>query len=138
MAEYPALEISFRVPTDPAFFDRLSAELDDFAPVAIHEDDAESSWRVFFRSAASRDAALAALGRAAGVSATAIDVTDEDWARRSQENLRAIEVGGLIVAPPWDVPGRRAEDGGRRRDLPVIIIEPSTGFGTGHERDNTS
>jgi ribosomal protein L11 methyltransferase len=37
--------------------------------------------------------------------------------------VKAIEAGGLIVAPPWDVP---------RGTVPVIIIEPSTGFGTGH------
>jgi len=132
LAEYPALEISFRVPTDPAFFDRLCADLDDFAPLAIHEDEAESWWRVFFRSAASRDAALAAIGGNAGLSAAAIDVPDGDWARRSQESLRAIEAGGLVIAPPWDVPGRRTSDAGRSADLPVIVIEPSTGFGTGH------
>jgi ribosomal protein L11 methyltransferase len=132
LAEYPALEISFRVPTDPALLDRLYADLDDFAPLAIHEDDAAAAWRVFFRSASARDAALAALASATGFSAAPIDVPDEDWARRSQENLRAIEAGGLVIAPPWDVPGKGPEDGRRRTDLPVIIIEPSTGFGTGH------
>ena len=132
MADYPAIEISFRVPADPARIDRLYAQLDDFAPVAIHDDDAESRWRVFFRTPSARDAALTALGPDPGFSAVAVDVADEDWARRSQENLRAIEAGGLVIAPPWDVPGPRTEDGGRRTDLPVIIIEPSTGFGTGH------
>jgi ribosomal protein L11 methyltransferase len=132
LAEYPALDISFRAAPDPALLDRLYARLDDFAPLAIHEDDAERSWRVFFRSTESRDGALAAIGRETDWSAAAIEVPDEDWARRSQENLRAIEAGGLVIAPPWDVPGRTAGDGERRADLPVIIIEPSTGFGTGH------
>jgi ribosomal protein L11 methyltransferase len=142
LADYPAVEITFRVPTDPAHLDRLYAQLDDFEPVAIHDDDAECRWRVFFRSPALRDAALRALAHQPGLAASALDVPDEDWARRSQESLRAIEAGGLVIAPPWDVPGRRAEDGlpagasaeagGRRTDLPVIIIEPSMGFGTGH------
>ncbi len=131
MAEYPALEITFDAPSDPALVDRLYVQLDDFAPLAIHEDDQEACWRVFFRSAPARDAALEALARQPGLTASAVDVPDDDWARRSQENLRAIEAGGLLIAPPWDVPGRKTGDGGRT-DLPVIIIEPSMGFGTGH------
>ena len=132
MADYPAIEITFRTPIDPAVHDRLYAQLDDFEPVAIHDDEAETRWRVFFRSADARDAALLALASQADLAASAVDVPDEDWARRSQENLRAIEAGGLVIAPPWDVPGRSGDAGGARRDLPVIIIEPSTGFGTGH------
>lgn len=131
MAEYPALEIAFRTTDDPALFERLSLQLDDFGPLAIHEDDEAPGWRVFFRSPASRDAALAALSGQAGIVVSAIDVPDDDWARRSQENLRAIEAAGLVIAPPWDIPGRKAGAPGRT-DLPVIIIEPSTGFGTGH------
>jgi ribosomal protein L11 methyltransferase len=70
-----------------------------------------------------RDKAQRAIVQREGVNAAAAEISDEDWARRSQENLRAIEAGGLIVAPPWDVP---------KGATPVIIIEPSTGFGTGH------
>jgi len=123
LADYPAIEIAFRVPADPLLLDRLYAQLDDYAPVAIHDDEEEARWRVFFRTSASRDAALTAVAAETGVQASAIDVPDEDWARRSQENLRAIEAGGLVIAPPWDVP---------KGSAPVIIIEPSTGFGTGH------
>jgi len=123
LADYPAIEIAFRVPAAPSLIDRLYALLDDFAPVAIHEDDDESRWRVFFRSSSTRDAALTAVSAAPELTVSALDVPDEDWARRSQESLRAIEAGGLVIAPPWDVP---------KSSTPVIIIEPSTGFGTGH------
>ena len=124
MAEYPALEIQLLPPHDPALPDRLYALLDDFEPAAIHDDEARDVWRVFFRAGASRDAARAALAALGGIRVSPIDVPDEDWARRSQDSLRAIEAGGLVVAPPWDVP--------RASTTPVIIIEPSTGFGTGH------
>jgi len=124
LAEYPALEIELLPPQDPFLPDRLYALLDDFEPAAIHDDDLHDVWRVFFRAAASRDAAREALTSIAGIRVSAVDVPDGDWARRSQENLRAIEAGGLLVAPPWDVP--------RGGSTPVIIIEPSMGFGTGH------
>ena len=130
MADSPALDIRFLSRAGDVH-DRLYALLDDFEPIAINEDDAGEVWRVFFRSSAMRDAAAAALVAIEAVHVTALDVPDEDWARRSQENLRAIEAGGLIIAPPWDVPKGKTE-GGRQVDLPVIIIEPSTGFGTGH------
>ena len=130
MAEYPALEIQFPAPADPSLHDRLYALLDDFEPVAIHEDEPGECWRVFFRSPERRDAASASIANtlpAGLIRASSIDVPDEDWARRSQENLKAIEAGGLIIAPPWDVPTQH-----RETDPLVIIIEPSTGFGTGH------
>jgi ribosomal protein L11 methyltransferase len=124
LAEYPALEIQILPPSDASLPDRLYALLDDFEPAAIHDDEVHEVWRVFFRGQASRDAARAALAAVAGIRVASVDVPDEDWARRSQENLRAIEAGGLLIAPPWDVP--------RGGSTPVIIIEPSTGFGTGH------
>jgi ribosomal protein L11 methyltransferase len=123
LADYPAIEIHLPA-GDASVPDRLYAILDDYEPSAIHEEDAGETWRVFFRSADSRDDARAALLQVHGIDVVAVDVPDEDWARRSQENLKAIEAGGLIVAPPWDVP--------RGTTTPVIIIEPSTGFGTGH------
>jgi ribosomal protein L11 methyltransferase len=126
LADHPALDLEFLSGQDPFLRDRVYALLDDFDPIAIQEDEEGDHWRVFFASATRRDAADTHLRSAiAGhLLSTAVDVADEDWARRSQEGLRAIHVGGLIVAPPWDVP--------RRESLPVIVIDPSTGFGTGH------
>jgi ribosomal protein L11 methyltransferase len=121
LADYPALEILI-LAADASLSDRLYALLDDFDPSAIHQDDGDDRWRVFFRTPAQRDSAGRALAAVAGIQTSPLDVADEDWARRSQEGLRAIEAGGLIVAPPWDVPNGK----------PAIIIEPSTGFGTGH------
>ena len=129
MAEYPALEIQFPAAADASLHDRLYVLLDDFEPVAIHEDEPGSCWRVFFRSGERRDAASASIASTLPpglIRASSIDVPDDDWARRSQENLKAIQAGGLIIAPPWDVPNAQSDSG------LIIIIEPSTGFGTGH------
>jgi ribosomal protein L11 methyltransferase len=136
LADSPALEIHLLSSTDSSLRDRLYALLDGFEPAAIDEDEPGDRWRVFFRSPRTRDAAAATVAATLGgalVRTSPIDVPDEDWARRSQESLRAIEAGGLIIAPPWDVPKTRsAKDGTSLPDLPVIVIEPSTGFGTGH------
>ncbi len=102
--------------------------LDDYQPTGVEERDTDA-WRVFFSEATSRDAALDALAGPFGadnVRLVAVDVADPGWAAISQGQLTAIRIGGVVVAPPWDVPAR-APDGGI-----VVIIEPSTGFGTGH------
>jgi ribosomal protein L11 methyltransferase len=127
----------------------LYAELDAFEPVAIHEHETGDGWRVFFRTATHRDAARGTLAAEFGNALLDLvprDIDDEDWARRSQASLKAIRAGRIIVAPPWDVeslitnhsssnpesgipdPGSRTPD----PDTITIVIEPSTGFGTGH------
>jgi ribosomal protein L11 methyltransferase len=103
--------------------------VDDFAPSAIEER--EESVRVFFSTAAARDAAREALGP--GFASTAIEVSDEDWARRSQENLQPITVGRITVAPPWaQAPGPESRDPSPQPPSIRIVITPSMGFGTGH------
>jgi ribosomal protein L11 methyltransferase len=110
MKTWPALEI-----TSPT--DLLQAALVDFQVAAI-DDNAANAWRVFFHSAEERDRARALLAPAfPALTFSALDVPDEDWAARSQADLHAIQVGRIVVAPPWDL---------------VVRIQPSMGFGTGH------
>jgi len=123
MKTWPALEIGVTAAPD-----LLQAELLDYGVSAIH-DTSPASWRVFFSSPADRDAAAAGLAaRFPGVSLHSIDVPDEDWAAQSQASLRAIRVGHVIVAPPWDVP----DAAGLTPGTTCIVIQPSRGFGTGH------
>ena len=128
MADSPALDLRWSAgPETNDLPDVLHAALDDFSPLAIHEHASADGWRVFFRTGAQRDAAAASL-RASFSNVLAeilpIDVRDEEWARRSQASLTAIRIGRMVVAPPWD----EAEHGAAIR----IVIDPSTGFGTGH------
>ena len=97
----------------------LQAELVDYGVAAVDEPS-DDQWQVFFTSRGGRERALHDLpSRFSGLRFAALDVPDADWAARSQENLRAIHVGRIIVAPPWDAPI-------------TIVIRPSMGFGTGH------
>ena len=75
----------------------------------------------FFHNPDDRDRAAVAL-RASfpALETRAVEVADEDWAARSQANLRSVRVGALVVSPPWD-----AQPGS-------LVIQPSMGFGTGH------
>jgi ribosomal protein L11 methyltransferase len=133
---WPALDI--HVPScDPQLPELVLAELDDFLPTAIQEQDDTSRLRAFFTSVASRDAAARALAMSFGTHlfVEVVDVEDEDWAARSQAQLRAITIGRVVVAP-WEERGRvqfseshPAEN--CTRPL-LVVIQPSMGFGTGH------
>ena len=121
---WPALDI--HVPScDPELQELVLAELDDFQPTAIQEPDDTSRLRAFFTSAESRDAAARALGASFGTHlyVESLNIEDDDWAARSQAQLRAITIGRIFVAPPWDM----GSD-----PLFTVIVNPSMGFGTGH------
>ena len=107
----------------------------------IHDHESADGWRVFFRSAQQRNQAADALQSLDDVTSVAtVDIEDDQWARRSQANLTPIQVGRITVTPPWhadDVSGHEWLKcaGGAHSDNPpplVIVIDPSTGFGTGH------
>lgn len=132
---WPALDLRVRpvsaAPGDPET--ALALVLDGLGARAVEEREAPGSpraWRVHFDAPADRDRAGTQLASRCGdwLQVDAADVEDEGWAAKVQAGLRAVSVGRLIVAPPWDVPppGPGAPDGR------LIVIEPSTGFGTGH------
>ena len=146
MASWPALQITF---TDPDLPDLVQAALLDFNVTAVDEGafgQTPQVWRVYFVDAATRLLAAQMLHGTFGGSNLAIapvDVEDEDWAARSQATVRAIHVGNIVVAPPWDIPDLRPSwerppagtvvagwDGGAF----VVVIQPSMGFGTGHHQ----
>jgi len=123
----------------------LQAALVDYETTAIDERSPDD-WRVFFTTVSERDRAATALRSAfPTLTIASIDVPDENWAARSQASLRAVRVGNIVVAPPWDVPAGpknrtcptdTASAGSQSRTRPaqdlVIVIQPSMGFGTGH------
>jgi ribosomal protein L11 methyltransferase len=126
----PALDLSWRSATDiDLLCELLQAALDDFGPLAIHDHVSAHGWRVFFRSLDQRDRAFDALRASFGdrlADLHRVEVIDEGWARRSQASLTAIRVGQVVVAPPWDANPLST-------DVDVlVVIDPSTGFGTGH------
>jgi len=101
----PALDLWF--PADHGLCDLISAELQDLSPTAVHEIDPDGpfTWRVFFASVQARDHAFRALVRrfgADGLTAAAADVPDEDWAARSQADLRHVRIDRIVVAPTGD------------------------------------
>jgi ribosomal protein L11 methyltransferase len=114
---YPALDV---VASDA---DLVLAIVDDFSPAAVEERD--DGVRVFFVSAPMRDAACDAL--AARFTVSAIDVSDENWARRSQENLQPVTVGRVTIVPDLQPPAPSSQP-----PHVTIVIRPSMGFGTGH------
>ena len=115
MRTWPALKIH-QADDD----DLIQAFLIDFNLAAI--DDS----RYFFVSSDDRDRAAVALrAQFPNIDLHPVDVPDEDWATRSQAALRAVTVGALTIAPPWEIP---VGSGFSR----TIVIEPSMGFGTGH------
>jgi ribosomal protein L11 methyltransferase len=116
---YPALDVRSADADD-----LLYAQIDDFAPTAIEQR--HDGLRVFFASASARDGALAALSPR--LNPSSIDVPDDDWARRSQENLLSVTVGRVVVSPPWAADAARAADA----TALMVVIQPSMGFGTGH------
>ena len=100
MQTWPALELASV--TRPEL---VQAALSDYRITPIDETSQPNAWRVVFTNAADRDAAAKALAHQFPDAAIrSIDVPDEGWVARSQATLKAVQIGAIIVAPPWDVP----------------------------------
>ncbi len=133
MKQYPALDVR------AATVDLLYAALDDFSPTAIEER--EDGLRAFFGTSADRDAAQRGLAR--DFSTSPIDVPDEDWAIRSQQNLASVTVGRITIHPTAASASHLTASHlltnpvGTNPQSPIpnplsVVIRPSMGFGTGH------
>lgn len=125
MRTWPALLVSGLAASDAgdgSRADLLSAFLTDYDVVAV-EERSDDAWQVSFATASERGRAADGLRGIAGLDVAEADIPDEDWAARSQANLRSVQVGRIVVAPPWDVPAACET---------LVVIQPSMGFGTGH------
>ncbi len=128
----PCLDLHFPSKADhPDLPDMVSLALDDLSPAAIHEsgDDLAPVWRIFLADHGRIDTAarqLAARFGATGLRIELVEIDDQDWAARSQAHLTRVTVGTITVAPPWDA--------APPADGVLVIVYPSTGFGTGHHQ----
>jgi ribosomal protein L11 methyltransferase len=125
---WPALDLEVDGPISSGLDDEVALALDEAGVTAL--EPAGRGWRVYFATPRDRARAATSLAESLGaaVSITSVDVPDEGWATKVQSQLGAVEVGGLIVCPPWDRPVAPSADSR------VVVIEPSTGFGTGHHQ----
>ena len=122
---YPALSV-----TGPDG-DFVLAVADDYFPAAA--DQTGDSLTIYFRDAGARDAAQRAIASAfPHATIAAREVDDEDWARRSQENLQPVTVDRITVYSFRDLRFLRPSPEPRTPSPVEIVIQPSMGFGTGH------
>jgi ribosomal protein L11 methyltransferase len=111
----------------------ILAVLDDAGVTAVQE--LSFGWRVFFATTTARDKAAAVLRSwDPALPVAPVDVSDEDWARRSQDGLGPVRVGRVRILPSLAAGAtREGENVPEPPGVDVgIIIQPSMGFGTGH------
>jgi ribosomal protein L11 methyltransferase len=115
---YPALDVA------NVDGELVLAVADDYFPTAVEQHDGFLT--LFFFDRRHRDAARKAITLSwPRAVTTPHEVDDEDWARRSQQNLEPLTVGQITLVP--DPRAVILDPGGI-----TIVIEPSMGFGTGH------
>jgi ribosomal protein L11 methyltransferase len=131
---YPALDVTWSLGPDGDRVDLLLAEIDSESPTAVEMRD--DGLRLFFPSAVARGrAAIRLVAFDPTITCEPVEVSDEDWAVRSQSALGAIRIGRVVITPPWsrtDVGRLAAMSRATGTPDTVTIIQPSMGFGTGH------
>lgn len=113
------------------------AVLADHELIAIHEDDIDlpQVWTAHFETSGGRERARSAVeteSEFALIEVEPVEINDEDWARRTQTDLPAVQIGRVTVAPPWDLPATGSASRPPHPGNVLVRIEPSRGFGTGH------
>lgn len=140
MRRWPALELKLKKTKS---LEILPGVLMDFKVTAIEEQrlpGSLSSWRICFHDELSRDRAMQAISNYPAIKIlkiSSLTINDNDWAIKSQDHLRAIRIGNVVLAPPWDVPLNPGSIKSSNlypgtKDPLVVVIQPSMGFGTGH------
>jgi ribosomal protein L11 methyltransferase len=123
MRSYPALDVTWAVRPSEDAVERLLAELDASGPTGVEERP--DGLRVFFSTPRARASAAAHLiGTDPSLVCAPVDVADEDWARRNQADLPPVLVGRIQI--------RSGGDAENPPGVISLVVEPSTGFGTGH------
>jgi ribosomal protein L11 methyltransferase len=128
----PCLDLRFP-PLDahPDLPDTVTLAIEALSPAAVHETgpDDRPCWRVFLTDPRHVDQSardLIARFGSVGLDVVIATVADEDWAARSQAHLTRVTVGRVTIAPPWDA--------APPADGVLVVVLPSTGFGTGHHQ----
>ena len=97
---YPAVEISPLQPDDDRI-EVLIAEVDDEGPTAVEE--IPNGVRIFFPTPVARGrAAVRLVALEPDLTCEPVEVSDEDWAERSQSSLEPVRVGRIVVSPRVD------------------------------------
>jgi ribosomal protein L11 methyltransferase len=102
----------------------LLAAIDHCSPTALEEHP--SGVRIFFATAEARDDAASVIANVEGSRCGRVEISDEDWAERSQQNLPPVTVGRLTIYPD-----RQSSIVNRQSSIP-LVVPPSMAFGTGH------
>jgi ribosomal protein L11 methyltransferase len=132
---YPAVDLTWSSRPDNDRLEILLADIDDEAPLGVEE--LNSGLRIYFSTAVARGrAAVRLVALAPDLICEPLEVSDENWAERSQASLGAVTVERFVIAPPWvdkDLGGRFPERVEKTTpEVISIVIQPSMGFGTGH------